>query len=100
MLGGVAALWKRLSPVAVGQVRGMARGKVLVQAAWPGWPHRAKDGWFFARSLKGRIKKGATYESKQALKRRMGWNKGRDAQALYAKQFEQPQYEIIPKPDR
>ena len=100
MLGGVVALWNRLAPVAVGQVRGMARGKVLVKAAWKGWPDRSKKGWRFARAIKDSLKKDQTYETKQEALRRLGLNKGRAADELYAKQFEQPQYVITSKPDR
>ena len=100
MIGGAEALWKRLAPVAVGQVRGMARGNVLIKAAWKGWPDRAKKGWKFARAIKAGLKKDQVYQSKQAHMRKMGWNKGNAAAELYAKQLEQPEYVITSKPDR
>ena len=89
-------LLRRLAPATMGQLREMARGRVAVKAAWPGWPNKAKDGWTFARYMKGRInaRRGEVYETKQQKMRRLGLQKGHLGRSLFDEIREQPMYEV------
>ena len=63
------------------------KGKVSAKAPWTGWPKTSPDGWWYARQMKHRKKgwkKEGTYETKQAIARRTGTEKGSISRKLQA----------------